>query len=47
VVEGDIKAWSDEIGHHALLMRLRRRVADRKVTQLVGTFLKAGVMAEE
>jgi RNA-directed DNA polymerase len=47
VIEGDIRACFDEIGHHALLTRLRRRVADRKVTRLVGKFLKAGVMAEE
>ena len=47
VIEGDIRACFDEIGHHALLTRLRRRVADRKVTRLVGQFLKAGVLAEE
>lgn len=47
VIEGDIRACFDEIGHHALLTRLRQRVADRKVTRLVGQFLKAGVMTEE
>jgi group II intron reverse transcriptase/maturase len=47
VIEGDIRACFDEIGHHALLTRLRRRVADRKVTRLIGQFLKAGVLAEE
>src|SRR5207244_3772291 len=30
-----------------LLDRLRRRVADRKVTRLIGKFLKAGVLSEE
>ncbi len=47
VIEGDIRACFDEIGHHALLTRLRRRVADRKVTRLIGQFLKAGVLDEE
>jgi len=47
VFEGDIRACFDEIEHHALLTRLRRRVADRRVTRLVGQFLKAGVLDEE
>lgn len=47
IIEGDIRACFDELGHHAILTRLRRRIADRKVIQLVGQFLKAGVMAEE
>ena len=45
-VEGDIKACFDNIDHHALMERVRRRVADVKVTRLVRAFLKAGVMAE-
>jgi group II intron reverse transcriptase/maturase len=47
VIEGDIKSCFDHISHHALMTRLRRRVADRKVTRLVLQFLKAGVLAEE
>ncbi len=47
VIEGDIKACFDNIDHHAVMTRLRRRVADLKVTRLVRAFLKSGVLAEE
>ncbi len=46
VIEGDIKSCFDQIDHHLVLNRLRRRVADRKVTRLIGAFLKAGVLSE-
>ncbi len=46
VVEGDIKGCFDNIGHHGLMERVRRRVADPKVNRLIVAFLKAGVMAE-
>jgi RNA-directed DNA polymerase len=47
IIEGDIKGCFDNINHHYLLERLRKRVADQRVIRLVGQFLKAGVMAEE
>ena len=47
VIEGDIKSCFDQISHHHLMDRLRARVADRRVTRLVGLFLKAGVLAED
>lgn len=46
VVEGDIKGCFDNIGHHGLMERVRRRVSDPKVNRLVVAFLKAGVLAE-
>lgn len=46
-IEGDIKGCFDNIDHHALMQRLRRRIGDSKVCRLVGAFLKAGVMSEE
>jgi len=45
-VEGDIKGCFDNIDHHALMLRLRRRIGDGKVCRLVGASLKAGVMSE-
>lgn len=45
-LEGDIKGCFDNIGHHALMNRIRRRVDDPKVCRLVVAFLKAGVMHE-
>jgi len=45
-IEGDIKGCFDNIDHHALMQRLRRRIGDAKVCRLVGAFLKAGVMSE-
>jgi RNA-directed DNA polymerase len=47
IIEGDIKGCFDNINHHHLMDRLRARVADRRVVGLVGTFLKAGILAED
>jgi RNA-directed DNA polymerase len=47
VIEGDIKGCFDNIDHHHVLTRLRRRVADTKVCRLVRGFLKAGVLSED
>lgn len=46
-IEGDIKGCFDNIDHHGLMERVRRRVGDTKVNRLIVAFLKAGVMAEE
>jgi len=46
-VEGDIKACFDNIDHHGLMNRVRRRVRDPKVNRLIVAFLKAGVMSED
>ena len=43
-LEADIRACFDEIGHNALLERVRRRIKDKRVLALVKAFLKAGVM---
>uniref|UniRef100_UPI0020C0D2B1 reverse transcriptase domain-containing protein n=1 Tax=Rhizomonospora bruguierae TaxID=1581705 RepID=UPI0020C0D2B1 len=47
VLEGDITACFDEIDHTALMDRVRRRIADKRVLVLVKAFLKAGVLAED
>jgi group II intron reverse transcriptase/maturase len=47
VIEGDIKGCFDNIDHHVLMIRLRRRVGDVKVCRAVRAFLKAGVLTEE
>jgi len=47
VFEGDIEACFDNIDHTALLDRLRRRVADKRVLALVKAFLKAGILGED
>jgi RNA-directed DNA polymerase len=44
VLEADIAACFDEIGHSPLLERVRRRIKDKRVCALVRAFLKAGVM---
>ena len=46
-IEGDIKGCFDNIDHHGLMNRIRRRVGDPKVNRLIVAFLKAGIMAEE
>jgi group II intron reverse transcriptase/maturase len=45
-IEGDIKGCFDNIDHHGLMERVRRRVGDPKVNRLVVAFLKAGVLSE-
>jgi len=45
-IEGDIKGCFDNINHHGLMNRLRRRVSDSKACRLVVAFLKAGILSE-
>ena len=47
IVEGDITACSDEISHPALMGRLRRRIAGKRVLALVKAFLKAGILGQD
>jgi len=47
IVEGDIKACFDEISHPALMDRVRQRVGDRRVLNLVKAFLKSGILGED
>ena len=44
VVDVDLKAFFDSIPHERLLDAVRRRVTDGRVLDLIGQFLKAGVM---
>jgi RNA-directed DNA polymerase len=44
VLEADIQACFDEIGHTPLLDRIRRRIKDKRLLALVRAFLKSGVM---
>jgi RNA-directed DNA polymerase len=44
VLEADIKACFDEIGHVPLMDRVRARIKDKRILALVKAFLKAGVM---
>jgi RNA-directed DNA polymerase len=44
VLEADIQACFDEIGHTPLLERVRKRIKDKRVLGLVRAFLKSGVM---
>lgn len=47
VFEADITACFDEIDHTALMGRVRRRIADKRVLSLIKAFLKAGVLSEQ
>src|SRR5271157_3953043 len=47
VLEADIRACFDEIGHVPLMDRLRARIKDKRVCALVRAFLKAGVMTAD
>ncbi|MCP4679833.1 MAG: hypothetical protein GY854_30945 [Deltaproteobacteria bacterium] len=45
-IEGDIKGCFDNISHHGLMNRVRRRIGDNRLNRLIVTLLKAGVMSE-
>jgi group II intron reverse transcriptase/maturase len=45
VVDVDLDAFFDRVGHDALMARLARRVDDKRVLRLIRRFLEAGVMA--
>jgi RNA-directed DNA polymerase len=44
VVDADLQGYFDSIPHDKLLDRLRAKVADGRVLELVGTFLRAGIL---
>jgi RNA-directed DNA polymerase len=46
VLDADIEACFDRIGHAGLMDRVRLRVKDKRVLALVRAFLKAGVLTE-
>ena len=46
VIEGDIKGCFDNIDHHRLMERVRKRIQDRRVLRLIRAFLKADIMVE-
>ena len=47
VFEADIKACFDEIDHSALMGRVRRRIGDKRILDLVKAFLQAGILSED
>jgi RNA-directed DNA polymerase len=47
IVEADIQACFDQLDHSAILRRVRRRIADKRVLSLVKAFLRAGIMTEQ
>jgi RNA-directed DNA polymerase len=46
IIEGDIRKCFDRIHHRKLMELVRRRIADRRVLQLIDNFLRAGVMED-
>ena len=46
VIEGDIKGYFDTVQHKKLMRLIKRRIADKRVLNLIWLFLKAGVMEE-
>ena len=46
VLEADIEACFDSLAHSAILVRMQRRVGDKRVMALVKAFLKAGILTE-
>ena len=46
VVDADLKSYFDTIPHAALLARVKAKVVDGRILELVGQFLKTGVLEE-
>ena len=46
VLEADIAACFDEMGHSPLLERVRSRIKDKRIVALVQAFLKAGILTK-
>lgn len=44
VVDADLKAYYDSIPHGPMLEAVHRKVTDRRILDLIGAFLKAGVL---
>lgn len=44
VVDADLKSYFDTIPHDRLLSRLKARIADSSLLELIGSFLKAGIL---
>jgi len=47
VFEADIAACFDELAHSAVMDRVRRRIADKRVLALIKAFLTAGIMSAD
>jgi RNA-directed DNA polymerase len=47
VIEGDIKGCFDNIDHKILMKLIRKRIADRKITDTIYKCLKAGYQEED
>lgn len=46
VVDVDLEAFFDRVNHDVLMARVSRRVADKRVLRLIGSYLRAGVLAD-
>jgi len=46
VIEGDIKGYFDAIHHQKLMTLLKRRIADKRLLNVIWLFLKSGVMED-
>jgi len=46
VVDMDITKFFDRVNHDILMHRIAKRIRDKRVLKLIGTYLRAGVMVE-
>lgn len=46
VIDLDLEKFFDEVNHHRLLWLLSTRIGDKRVVQLIGRYLRAGILQE-
>lgn len=46
VVDADIKAYFDSIPHEALMARVSEQIADRRLLELIGKYLRCGILGD-
>lgn len=46
-IEVDLAKYFDEVNHDVLMVRVARKVRDKRVLKLIGSYLRSGVVVEE
>ena len=45
-IDADLSKFFDKVNHDVLMVRVSRRIKDKRVLKLIGKYLRAGVMVK-